>query len=66
MNLYEQRAFRRAFLEAKNKVKMTKRDHVILFIPNRISSERFRVCQAEKFFDKNLKYDNMMCYLSHP
>ena len=66
MNLYEQMAFRRAFLEAKNKVKMTKRDHVILFIPNRISSERFRVFQAEKFFEKNLKYDNMMCYLSHP
>jgi hypothetical protein len=66
MNLYEQRAFKKTHLEAKKRVKETETDHVILFVPNRISSQRFQIFKAESFFKKNLKYGNIMCYLSHP
>jgi len=66
MNLYEQRAFIKAYNEAKSIAKETAEDYVILFIPNRISSQRFQIFKADTFFRKNLKYDNIMCYLSHP
>ena len=66
MNLYEQKAFKKTFDKAKIIVKETKKDHVIIFIPNRISSERFQIFEAEKFFNRNIKKDSMMCYLSHP
>jgi len=66
MNLYEQRAFKKAHLEAKKRVKETEADHVILFIPNRITSQRFQIFKAESFFKKNLNHDYIMCYLAHP
>jgi hypothetical protein len=49
MNLYEQRAFKKTHLEAKKRVKETEADHIILFVPNRISSQRFQIFKAESF-----------------
>ncbi len=66
MNLCEQRSFVKAYKEAKKMVKDTGEDHIIVFIPNSITSQRFRICTADKFFSKPRKQDNLMCYLAHP
>ena len=65
MNTVHQKLFKKAFLEAKNMVNKYKMDHVIIDT-DRFGSSKFKICSANSFFEKRIKYDKIVCYLSHP
>ena len=65
MNTVQQRLFKKSLTEAKYLVNKYKMDHVIIDT-GKSGSSKFRICSANSFFEKRIKYDNIICYLSHP
>ena len=65
MNTVQQRLFKKYLTEAKHLVNKYKMDHVIIDT-KKVGSNRFKICSANSFFEKRIKYENIVCYLSHP
>lgn len=66
MDTVQQRAFKSIYKQAKRLVVESKKDHVIINIPDAITSKKFRIFLADQFFDRRIKYERIVCYLSHP
>lgn len=66
MDILHQRIFKKNYKKAKEMVNHYKRDFVIIYVPGEIPSCSFQVCLAERFFEKGMKRENLVCYLSHP
>ena len=64
MNTLQQRLFRNKYRDAKSLTKKYKRDFVILFT-NNPKLGMFKICTADYFFRKGIKFDKLICYLAH-
>lgn len=60
-----QRSFKNTFSEAKRRRTESKRDFIIVET-NDITSNKFKICSADKFFDKGANFNKIVCYMSYP
>ena len=60
-----QRSFKKTFSEAKRRRTESKRDFIIVET-NDIISKKFKICSADKFFDKGANFNTIVCYMSYP
>lgn len=60
-----QRSFKKTFIEAKRRRLESKKDFVIVETYD-VTSRKFKICSAEKFFEKGANLKRIVCYMSYP